>query len=299
MLAEALKARVLAPATELLQPPPGLEFDFSQPAGEAALVAPDSMSWRIFKNPVSLFIGGVAAVILELAEPSVRSGVWNHSTFRKDAVTRLRRTGAAAMMTVYGPRSAAERMIAHVVRMHDHVTGTTPDGRPYNANDQCLLDWVQATASYGFIEAYSRFASPLSEGECSQAFAEGAEAARLYGALGAPQSPGAWRSMLRDIEPRLEPSAILLEFLDIMRHAPVAPAPLRPVQRLLIAAAIDLVPEPLRQKLGLEHMGLSLFQRNLVCASVRLADRVAIPDAPPAQSCLRLGLPADYLYRRH
>src|SRR5690606_37690700 len=42
--------------------------DFTVPAGEPALVEPDSVSWRIFANPVALFIGGVAAVILELAE---------------------------------------------------------------------------------------------------------------------------------------------------------------------------------------------------------------------------------------
>ena len=36
--------------------------DFLRPAGEAALVSADSVSWRVFKNPLSLFIGGVAAV---------------------------------------------------------------------------------------------------------------------------------------------------------------------------------------------------------------------------------------------
>src|SRR5207237_581182 len=60
----------------------GPRFDFCAPPGEAALVAADSISWRIFKNPVALFIGGVAAVILELAEPRVRTGVWEHTSFR-------------------------------------------------------------------------------------------------------------------------------------------------------------------------------------------------------------------------
>src|SRR5260221_12901408 len=54
--------------------------DFLRPAGKAALVSPDSVSWRVFKNPLSLFISGVAAVILELAEPRVRTGVWEHTT---------------------------------------------------------------------------------------------------------------------------------------------------------------------------------------------------------------------------
>ena len=35
------------------------------PLGEAALVAPDSVSWRAFKNPVSLFIGGAAGGFLD------------------------------------------------------------------------------------------------------------------------------------------------------------------------------------------------------------------------------------------
>jgi uncharacterized protein (DUF2236 family) len=80
-------------------------LDFLRPPGEAALVSPDSVSWCVFKNPVSLFIGGVAAVIMELAEPRVRTGVWEHTTFRVNPVRRLRRTGLAAMVTVYGARS--------------------------------------------------------------------------------------------------------------------------------------------------------------------------------------------------
>ncbi|HZD91621.1 MAG TPA: oxygenase MpaB family protein, partial [Pseudolabrys sp.] len=55
--------------------------DFGKPAGEAALVPPRSVSWRVFKNPVALFVGGVAAVILELAEPHVRAGVWQFTGF--------------------------------------------------------------------------------------------------------------------------------------------------------------------------------------------------------------------------
>ena len=64
---------------DLMCPPPGLAFDFSKPAGEPALAPEDGISWQVFANPVSLFIGGVAAVLLELAEPSVRAGVWDHS----------------------------------------------------------------------------------------------------------------------------------------------------------------------------------------------------------------------------
>jgi uncharacterized protein (DUF2236 family) len=297
MFTASIADRIAEAAGELMAPPPGMDFDFSEPRGEPALVGPRSISWRIFKNPVSLFVGGVAAVVLELAEPSVRTGVWDHSSFRKDAVMRLRRTGTAAMMTVYGPRREAERMIGRVVRMHERVAGTTPDGTPYHANDQRLLDWVQATASFGFVEAYSRYVSPLSREERSKVFSEGAAAARLYGALGAPTSVREWRRLLAQTEPQLERSDIVFDFLDIMRSAPIGPWFARPVQRLFVRAAVDLVPELLREKLGLERHGLLPGQRTAVSLLAKAADRIPLKDAPPSQASVRMGLSPDFLYR--
>jgi len=123
--------------------------DFLRPAGEAALVPPDSVSWRVFKNPLSLFIGGVAAVIMELAEPRVRSGVWEHTTFRIDPARRLRRTGLAAMVTIYGARSTAEAMIARVRRMHVRIAGSTPAG---NALEAGVLRQIGAFADRLVLE---------------------------------------------------------------------------------------------------------------------------------------------------
>src|SRR5271156_5321021 len=131
-----LQRRLNAAAGAFLNPPQGPAIDFARPPGEEALVGADSVSWRIFKNPIALYVGGLAGVILELAEPAVRTGVWEHSSFRKDPVGRLRRTGSAAMVTVYSARSVSEPMIAAVVRMHAKVAGETSDGIPYCANDE-------------------------------------------------------------------------------------------------------------------------------------------------------------------
>jgi uncharacterized protein (DUF2236 family) len=146
----------------LLDPGDQSSVDFSRPYGEPALASADSVSWRVFKNPLSLFIGGVTAVIMELAEPRVRTGVWEHTTFRTNPIRRLRRTGLAAMVTVYGARGTAEAMIARVRRMHDMVAGTTSSGEAYCANDPELLNWVHATAAYGFVQAYHTYVRPLS-----------------------------------------------------------------------------------------------------------------------------------------
>ncbi len=144
------------------------------------------MSWRIFKNPVALYIGGIAAVLLELAEPRVRSGVWDHTTFRVDPIARMKRTGLAAMVTVYGARSVAEEMIKGITRMHARVRGETPDGRSYRALEPELMNWVQVTASYGFLQGYHRFVAPLSVADRDRFYAEAQTGARLYGAPGAP-----------------------------------------------------------------------------------------------------------------
>lgn len=283
----------------LIEIPGGPRVDFTAPVGEPALAAPDSVSWRVFKNPVALFVGGVTAVILELAEPRVRSGVWDHSTFKTDPLTRLKRTGLAAMVTVYGARSVAEVMIAGVGRQHARVSGHTPDGAAYRADDVELLNWVQATASFGFMEAYSALATPLADAEKDQFYAEAAPAAALYGAVGAPTSRAAWEAQLAAMLPRLERSDIVLEFLTLMRETKIAPGAVSLLQRPLIRAAVGLVPAQVRQVLGL---GPEWLPRPLELRAIRLAaglaDRVPLPGAPPHDACRRMGLPGDWLYRK-
>lgn len=144
-IGKTLSALVTAPVDQLAARMTGIEpGDFAEPAGEPSLLPPDAISWHVFGNPVSLYVGGIAAVLLELGEPRVRHGVWDHSSFRTDPGGRLRRTGRAAMMTVYGARSRFEAMAARVRQMHGAIAGTTPEGAAYRADDPVLLLWVQA-----------------------------------------------------------------------------------------------------------------------------------------------------------
>ncbi len=296
-LPASLQRWVDGTARAWLEPPGIPHFDFTCPRGEAALAGPHSVSWRIFKNPAALFVGGVAAVLLELAEPRVRAGVWEHSSFRSDPVRRMQRTGLAAMVTVYGPRSAAEQMIAGVVRRHGAVAGTTPAGEAYRACDPALLTWVHATAAFGFAEAYHRYARPLGREEFDRFYAESVPAARLYGALDAPDSSAGMHALFLSMHGRLEPSPTVFEFLDIMRVAPVFPPLLRPAQRMLVRAAVEIVPGWVRERLGLTSAyGLRGWEP-LARQVGGLSGRVVLRSGPAAQACTRLGLPADYLYR--
>jgi len=276
------------------------KVDFLHPAGAPALYAPDSLAWQIYKNPVSLFIGGIAAVLLELGEERVRSGVWNHSIFPTDPLTRMRRTGLATHVSVYAPVPVAEKLIGAVVRMHERVEGRTPRGTPYRANETELLNWVQCTATFGFMEAYAAFCRPLSDEQRDQHYRESQASARLFLATGAPRSVQEQRDQFEAMRPHLEPHPIVFEFLDIVSRAPALPWPLHLMQPMMIRAGIAVLPQWVIARLELDGQEWQLRdgERRLLRRLGTWLERVPIPLSPPVQSCRRLGLPAGYLYRR-
>ncbi|MGH1558552.1 oxygenase MpaB family protein [Caulobacter segnis] len=76
---------------------------------------------------------GSPAVILELAEPRVRTGVWSTQLPDRPAEPpQAHRPGGHGHRS--GARSTAEAMIAGVGRQHARVAGTTPDGTAYRAD---------------------------------------------------------------------------------------------------------------------------------------------------------------------
>lgn len=266
--------------------------DFASPPGEASMVPPGSVSWRVFGNPITLLIGGIAAVLLELGEPRVRHGVWDHSSFKRDPAQRLRRTGMAAMVTVYGARSEFEALAARVRAMHARVTGTTPDGQPYAANDPDLLLWVQVTAAWGFLEAYHAYAGEVRAGDRDRFYAEGQAGAALYGVESPPASAAAVAAVFARVAPQLEPSPILHDLLAILRTAAILPGPMRWLQPIAVRAAVDLVPPPLRTRLGLDgYPRLRSAERLLLRSLARLADRVELPSSARAQAARRIEQP--------
>ena len=276
----------------------GYQIDYLHPAGEPSLVPPGSPQWRVFKNPVAIAIGGVAAVLLEFADARIRSGVWDHSTYKVDPIGRSRRTGIAAMAGVYGPASAARRIIGGVNRMHRKVNGETPKGEAYRALDPELLDWVSATAGWGFLEAYHRFVSPLSPAERATYYRDGEAVARLYGVERPLTSDADFHAMLSHLLPRFEAHPINLEFLGIIMSGQAAPAVPKLLHRALARAAVSLLPSEVRARLELgAAFDLTTLDRLLLRAAGKLADRVKDRRAPAWQAAVRMGLPSDFAWR--
>lgn len=276
----------------------GTAIDFAAPVGEPALLAPDSVQWRIYKNPIALGIGGIAAVLLEFAEPRIRSGVWDHSTYKADPVARSRRTGLVAMLACYGPASTAKRVIGQVNRMHGKVKGETPAGDKYRALDPVLLDWVAATASYGFLTAYDRFVRPLSGADKDRFMADGDAIGREFGARHTPPGVAAFMAMMDELEPRFEPHPIIFEFLDIIQSGRAAPGVPPFLHRAIARASVSLLPAHIRGKLQLgARYDLTRFDRTALRIAGWLADRHIDRAAPHCQASIRLGLPHDFLFK--
>ena len=275
------------------------KVDFLNPHGAPALYSADSVSWQVFKNPVSLFIGGITAVLLELAEERVRTGVWEHSIFPTDPLTRMERTGLMAHVSVYAPAAVAEKLIRGVVAMHGRVEGKTPKGTPYRANDPELLDWVQCTVSYGFMEAYAAFCRPLTDEQRDRFYKESIASARLFLAHGAPQSQAEQRQLFERMQPHLEPHPIISQFLDIVLRISALPAVLRPLQSMMVRAGVQMLPGWVLERLNLQgpQWQLKSWERRLLRGMGALFERVPIPNAAPTLASRRMGLPARYLYR--
>lgn len=231
---------------------PGAAVDYLNPKGDPGFFGPDSMAWRVHANPIALAVGGVAAVILELAEPRVRSGVWDHSIFRTDPLTRMQRTGEATMITTYGPTQAAEARVAMVTRMHQRVSGITPEGQAYTALEPELMTWVHLTAAYGFLNAYRRHVEPgLSRADQDRYYAEGARLGRAFGAVDPPRSVAEVEAYIEAMRPKLRPHAIIGEFLQIVGATSPFGLAGRVLQPMVAQAAIDLLPPWTRVELEL------------------------------------------------
>jgi len=276
----------------------GWKVDFRNPQGEPSGLDPDSMHWKVYKNPVAMAVGGVCAVLLEFADARIRSGVWDHSIYKQDPIGRSKRTGTAAMVGVYGPKRAAERVIQGVTNMHARVNGTTPKGEAYRALDVELLDWVSATAAYGFLTAYDTFCEKVSEDDKKLYYAEAAPGAKLYGVQRSPMSTADFFDMMKPLVERFESHEINEEFLGIIMSGAAAPDTPKYLSRAMARASVSLLPPIVRQKLGLgRKYDFSLVDRMVVKALGAYLNRKPIPGTPPYDASLRMGLPGDFLFR--
>ena len=218
------------------------------------LFGPNSVAWRVHGDVGGMMVGGIASLLLQMLHPAVLAGVWDHSNFRADMHGRLRRTAKFIARTTYGSRAEAEASIARVRAIHDHVTGTLPDGTPYAANDPAALAWVHVTETTSFLEAWIRYAEPgMPVADQDRYFAEMAVVGEALGAAPVPRSRAAALALIAATRPALRADVRSREVARLVLNQRAATPMTEPLQALTVRAGIDLLPSWARRLHGLSN----------------------------------------------
>jgi len=254
-------------------------------SGDPGLFGPDSVTWRLHQDNAML-VGGLRALLLQTMHPLAMAGVAEHSAYRTDPLGRLARTALYVGVTTFGTTDEAREAIAAVRRIHDRVTGTAPDGRPYAANDPHLLTWVHHTLVDSFLRANRRYgAAPVSDADADRYVAEMAVLCEEWDAEPAARSVAELRAYFRAVEPELAATGAAR---DAARWLCVPPLPLaaRPAYAVIAPAAIGLLPARVRRELWLPMPpGVDpLLVRPAARLLVRTLDWVMAGAAEPEQA---------------
>ncbi len=105
----------------------------------AGFFGPDSITWEISRER-ALYLGGMRALLMQVAAPGVAQGVADHSDFREQPLQRGFNTFAAVNALVFGTQEDALRAAQRTHAIHGRVRGAN-----YTADDPRLLLWVHAT----------------------------------------------------------------------------------------------------------------------------------------------------------
>jgi uncharacterized protein (DUF2236 family) len=222
-------------------------------------------------TPVTPFLGGGTAVLLQVAHPLVAAGVAAHSGYDRDIWRRLLGTLRALYLITYGSKAEAEGAAGAVKAAHARVSGRTgtqlgifPAGTAYSAEDPELMLWVHATLVHASLAAYQRFEHTLSRGDQERYYREMALVAELFGTPAGviPASLAGLRAYFAtqigsDTISVTEPAR---EIADAVLRAQL-PGPMRMLSPAHRLATTALLPPRIRSEYGLH---LPVLQRPLL-----------------------------------
>jgi uncharacterized protein (DUF2236 family) len=233
--------------------------------GDPGLTGPGSVTWRVCRERV-VPLGGLSALLLQLAHPLVAAGVAEHSSFRADPAKRLMLTLEMLLVTTFGDIRQVGEMTGRIANIHRVVNGSLRQdtgewrrGTHYSATSPELCLWVYATIIETTLNSYSTFVRPLDMNERAELYRESERFGQLYG-VGKdirPVSYQDFRDYYATTLSRLMPSAQARSMARLILRARLRGIPIPPWGYLLAAG---LLPAPLRAQYGLRW---SAAQRGL------------------------------------
>jgi uncharacterized protein (DUF2236 family) len=253
--ADRLRARIGAAIFERVAGPQGSSRrrQIHQDAGERWFTE-DRPVCRVHGDS-AMFVGGIRALLLQSLHPLAMAAVAQHSDYRGDPWGRLQRTSYFLAVTTFGREADARAAIARVRAVHEHVTGTAPDGRPYEAADPHLLTWVHIAEADSFLRAHDRFGARPLDAAGRDGYV--ADMARIGIELGVPDPPRSAAELAERIGQYRAELTATPEARDAARFlllSPPLPAVARAPYGMLAAAAVSLLPGWARRPLRLPRL---------------------------------------------
>jgi uncharacterized protein (DUF2236 family) len=253
-MAELLRGRIGAAIFERVAGPQGPSRHQRIHAEGERWFAEDRPVRRVHGDS-AMFIGGISALLLQSLHPLAMAAVAQHSDYRGDPWGRLQRTSYFLALTTFGREADALEAIGRVRRVHERVTGTAPDGRPYAAADPHLLTWVHIAEADSFLRAHDRFGARPLDAAGRDGYV--ADMARIGTELGVPDPPRTQAELADRISQYRAELAVTPEARDAARFlllSPPLPALARAPYGVLAAAAVSLLPGWARRPLRLPRL---------------------------------------------
>ena len=240
-----------------------------------ALLGPDTVTWRVNREPV-VFLGGGRALLLQVAHPLVAAAVAQHSDYEAHPWQRLTRTLETTIQIVFGPPAVAARATARLRGRHATVRGTSAEGARYDARDPELLLWVWATLVDTALTLYERCLAPLGAAERERFYGEQQLFAHACG-IPAATCPPAYADFRaywdRVVDGDLRVTAPALRVRASIEGG-VLPTPLRPLLAPHTLVTAGLLPPGLRAQYGLAWSTAHEARLNALLTAVRAGVRV-------------------------
>jgi uncharacterized protein (DUF2236 family) len=263
---------------------------YGGPPGDPGLAGgPGSLSWEINGDLASVSAAGMAAIIMEVLHPSVMAGVYTQSSYSTNPLRRARNTLGYVLRTTFGNTEAATDVILRVKKVHSRINGTRPDGVAYQALDPELIAWVHTCIPWAIMEAFHRYARPLTTAERDQYLREQAPIGRMGGAEWVPESVAELHDYVERMRPLMAMNEQTRDFINFLAGDTQGEfrAPLRKQveRRLGLSGSMALMPAWAQHLTGTYQP--AVVHRLYLEPNVRLQSRL-IRWAVPELDCRRL-----------
>jgi len=258
--------------------PIGLDETLSAPEDDG-LFGPESVTWKVMASPASA-VGTATAVLAQMLHPRVVRLIAQASTFERNPELRGRLTAEYGSTTTFGDTRSAEHAGETLRKLHSRMKAIDVEtGEEYNAGEPDLLRWVHVTIPWAFLRACDRWGPELTAAEKDRFILEQRTSARLVG-LDPETVPGnvaELEAYMASMIPKLAYTAESGRIRAIMVPRKFPRKGSEFLTRLMTLAAVDLLPQEMRQLYG---YWWGPVQRGLLAAASNSIVRAAVKKTP-------------------